>query len=109
MKTFLMLYFMLTITTALAKEKTAPLTPATAATPATASDTPGIKVTDVEESAVLRQMGIRNGDIIKKIDDKPIGTAREAMEAYNKLKTSKKSSVEIIRNGKVQTLTYEVK
>lgn len=67
----------------------------------------GWRVEEISNNNIFQQLGLRNGDIITSINSKSINNPKEAMEAKSTLEKVSKASIEIIRNGKKQTLDYK--
>jgi general secretion pathway protein C len=70
--------------------------------------TKGIAITKLNEEGVLREIGIKQGDIIKAINGLTLNSPYQIFNAYRKLKNKDELKVEIIRNQNPLTLTYRV-
>lgn len=69
----------------------------------------GFKLNEIQAGSIYEQLGLKKGDVIKSYNGKPVHSTQDSMEIYNQLKTSKKVNLEIIRNGKVQKIQYNIK
>lgn len=69
----------------------------------------GFKLMEIQAGSIYETLGLKKGDIIKSYNGKPTNSVQDSMEMYNQLKTSKKINLEIIRDGKVQKLHYDIK
>ncbi|MCD6569333.1 MAG: type II secretion system protein GspC [Deltaproteobacteria bacterium] len=65
----------------------------------------GFRVSNVDRSSLLYEMGARSGDIVKSINGMPIRTPEDAFNAYQELKDESSVEVELERRGKSMTLT----
>lgn len=69
----------------------------------------GFKLMEIQAGSIYETLGLKKGDIIKSCNGKPANSVQDSMEMYNQLKTSKKINLEIIRDGKVQKIHYDIK
>jgi serine protease Do len=69
----------------------------------------GIKITEVTKESAAEKAGLKEGDIITKIDDKAIEDAGDVFEAISKKKPEDKVTVTYKRDGKEQTATATLK
>lgn len=69
----------------------------------------GYKLIEVQSGSMFQQLGLQRGDVIKKVDGKPVTSPQEAMAIYDIKKKAKKMKIEIERNGKTEILKYEIK
>jgi serine protease Do len=65
----------------------------------------GIKITEVTKESGAEKAGLKEGDIITKIDDKVIEDAGDVFEAISKKKPEDKVTITYKRDGKEQTAT----
>jgi len=68
----------------------------------------GFLITNIQAGSLYRRMGIMDGDIIQKINDKPIQTADDMTGLLNTLKSSPNISLTIKRRGNQETLHYRI-
>lgn len=68
----------------------------------------GFRLLDMKPGSIYEKLGLKRMDVLKSVDGTPITSAAKAMELYNALKNSPKISLEIERNGKSETLTYDI-
>jgi hypothetical protein len=69
----------------------------------------GFKLVGVKSGSLYRAIGIRSGDIIRAINGDPIDSPNKAMQLFNKLKTSPKVTLDIVRRRKNETFSYTIK
>jgi len=70
----------------------------------------GVIVTDIDQTSHAYRQGLRTNDIITRIGDKNISTAREFMAQMNAVRSSDESValVRIIRNGQFMFVAFEI-
>ncbi len=68
----------------------------------------GFRILDMQPGSIYEQLGLQRMDIIKTVDGTPVDSPAKAMELYNTLKNSPKVSIQIERNGKSETMTYNI-
>jgi len=66
----------------------------------------GLTVTGVKAGSIFRKMGLRNGDIVKGVNDNEIKTAEDLISMYNDLRSDSEISLQIIRRGQETNLNY---
>lgn len=69
----------------------------------------GLMVYGIRPNSVFRQIGMRNGDIIKDINGMPILSTEDVSEFFTEIEGAEKAKLIIFRRGKVQELFYEIK
>lgn len=68
----------------------------------------GFRILDMQPGSIYEQLGIQRMDVIKTVDGQPVDSPAKAMELYNTLKNSPKVSIQVERNGKSETMTYNI-
>ena len=66
----------------------------------------GLSVSRIKAGSVFSKLGLRNGDIVQKINDKPINSPDDVLALYEKLKSGSQVSVEVTRKGRPKTMNY---
>jgi general secretion pathway protein C len=66
----------------------------------------GLAVSGIKAGSIFRKMGLRNGDIVKSVNNEAIKTPEDLINMYNDLKSSPDVSVQILRRGQERTLNY---
>jgi len=69
----------------------------------------GFLISQVRPSGVFYGMGIRNGDIILRVNNYAIDAPEKAMSLMTGLKGETDVTVDILRRGKAQTFKYEIR
>lgn len=68
----------------------------------------GFRLLDMQPGSIYEQLGLQRMDVIKAVDGTPVDSPAKAMELYNTLKNSAKVTLQIERNGKNETMTYNI-
>ena len=72
-------------------------------------DIVGFRIRRIKCGSVLHQAGIRNGDVVRSINGRPVTTIPQALSAYRKLRRKRKLEVELIRrSGEAVSLRYKL-
>jgi general secretion pathway protein C len=68
----------------------------------------GVAITKLEETGILNEIGIEQGDIIKSVNGLTLNSPYQIFNAYRRLRNKDKLKIDIIRKGRPLTLTYIV-
>ncbi|MEK2690611.1 type II secretion system protein GspC [Bdellovibrio sp. GT3] len=68
----------------------------------------GFRVLDMQPGSIYEQLGIQRMDVIKSVDGNPVDSPAKAMELYQTLKSNNKVVLTVERNGKNETMTYNI-
>jgi general secretion pathway protein C len=66
----------------------------------------GLSVSRIRGGSIFSKLGLRNGDIVQKINGEPINSPDEVLMLYEKLKSGSRVSLEVTRKGKPKTMNY---
>jgi general secretion pathway protein C len=69
----------------------------------------GFRASEVKPQGVFGMIGIKNGDIIKSLNDYPMDSPDKALQSFIALKGQNRLKMDIIRDGQPQTLTYDIR
>ncbi|MGB9599189.1 MAG: type II secretion system protein GspC, partial [Myxococcota bacterium] len=69
----------------------------------------GFKIFNIKANSIYEKIGLKNGDVIQKINGFEINSPDKAFEVYQKLKDAKAINVEINRGGSNMTLDYTIR
>ncbi len=69
----------------------------------------GFKIFAIKQGSIYQKLGVRNGDIIQKINDFEINSPEKALQVYTQLRNEKNINIDLIRRGKKQTLHIEIR
>ncbi|UTJ05762.1 site-2 protease family protein [Arcobacter roscoffensis] len=68
----------------------------------------GFKVGSVNQNSVFGKLGLKQGDIIKAINNKVLDSYADAFAVYNNISKTKYLNIEILRNNEIMELNYEI-
>jgi general secretion pathway protein C len=66
----------------------------------------GLAITGIKAGSIFRRMGLRNGDIIKGVNENEIISPEDLISLYNDLKSETEVSLQIVRRGRETILNY---
>jgi general secretion pathway protein C len=69
----------------------------------------GFRLSRMQAGGVLQQIGLQEGDVLQKVNGLNIHSPQEALQAYQQLQTEATVRLNIIRNNRPTTLTYELR
>jgi general secretion pathway protein C len=69
----------------------------------------GFKLFSIRPGSLYSKIGIQNGDVIQKINGYEMNDPAKAFDIYSKLKDSSAITVDIVRRGRTQTMTYNIR
>ncbi len=69
----------------------------------------GFKLLSIKRGSLIHQAGLRDGDIIKRVNGIEIDSPEKAFEVYEQVRNEPLITVEIVRGGRRKTFSYEVK
>jgi general secretion pathway protein C len=69
----------------------------------------GFKLFSIRPGSLYSQIGIQNGDVIRRINGYEINSPDKALEVYSKLKESSKIEIELERRGTPLKKTYSIR
>ncbi len=69
----------------------------------------GYSVSEVVPGSLMEKLGLRNNDVIKKVNGMAVTQPEEVMQAYGQLQRDSNIEVEIERGGRSEILRYEIR
>jgi general secretion pathway protein C len=69
----------------------------------------GFMVSNIKSGSIFQKMGLRSGDVIRGVNDRPITSADDMLELYRGLQSGSEINLNIKRRGREETLTYVFK
>ncbi len=69
----------------------------------------GFKVSEVKPQGVFGAIGLKNGDVLQKINDYPIDSPEKAIQSFMTLKGQTRIKLDLIRDGAPTSLSYEIR
>ncbi|MBI5181820.1 MAG: PDZ domain-containing protein [Nitrospirae bacterium] len=71
--------------------------------------TTGFRIFEIKPNSLYEKIGLSNGDVVQRINGVEIDDPNKFFQTYQNLKDEKSISVDIVRNGAKQTLSYEIR
>ncbi len=71
--------------------------------------TTGFRIFEITPNSLYQKIGLVNGDVIQRINGIEIDDPNKFFQTYQSLKDEKSISVDIVRNGAKQSLSYEIR
>jgi len=68
----------------------------------------GFKINRVNKDSVFAKIGLKEGDIIKMVNDSLLSSYADAFKIYNNIENMKYINMEILRENEVMELNYEI-
>jgi general secretion pathway protein C len=68
----------------------------------------GFRILDMQPGSIYEQLGIQRMDVLKTVDGTLVDSPAKAMELYQNLKNNPKIVLQVERNGKTETMTYNI-
>jgi general secretion pathway protein C len=69
----------------------------------------GLSVNSIKAGSIYAKMGLRNGDVVQGVSGHPITSPDDILSLYEELKSGSSVSIQIMRNGRQQTLNYRLR
>ncbi|MCA9623623.1 MAG: hypothetical protein KC731_31595 [Myxococcales bacterium] len=69
---------------------------------------PGMKLLGLRPGSVLAVLGLRNGDVVLRLNGHDVSTPDHALDAYQALRASDRVDLELVREGQPQALHYRL-
>jgi len=69
----------------------------------------GFKVSEVKPNGVFNMIGIKNGDVILRLNDFPMDSPDKALQSFIALKGQNRLKLDILRDGQPQTFNYDIR
>lgn len=69
----------------------------------------GFRFVNIQADSIYTKLGFQVGDMIKKVNGEPIDSPAKALELYGALKNNNKISITSDRDGREQTIDYDIK
>ncbi len=69
----------------------------------------GFRIVNIQSGSIYEDLGLKEGDVIKKVNGRSIRSPSQAMKAYRELQNSNHFKVQVVREGKPVTLNFSVR
>ena len=68
----------------------------------------GFRIEKIKKDSFFSKLGLKEGDIIKTVNNNSLNSYLEALKVYNNLGIIKHLNIEILRNNEIMELNYEI-
>jgi general secretion pathway protein C len=69
----------------------------------------GFRVSEVKPAGVFGMIGVKNGDVILRMNDFPIDSPEKAIQSFVSLKGQSRIRLDLIRDGQPTTFNYDIR
>ena len=69
----------------------------------------GFKATEVKPQGIFGTIGIKNGDVLVRMNDFPIDSPEKAIQSFASLKGQSRVKLDLIRDGQPTTFNYDIR
>jgi general secretion pathway protein C len=69
----------------------------------------GFAVSNIKSGSLFAKMGLRNGDIVQGVDDRPITGTEDVVSFYRELGSESNITLNIVRNGRQVSLPFRIR
>lgn len=76
--------------------------------PGTGGRVEGFRFVSIQPGSIYEKLGFKPMDVIKEVQGESVNSPTKAMELYNALRTENSIKLKVDRNGRVETMTYDV-
>ncbi len=69
----------------------------------------GLALSNIKGDSIFAKLGLRDGDIVQGVNDRPIRSPDDIVSFYNKLTSGSSMSLQINRRGQERTINYRIR
>lgn len=69
----------------------------------------GFRVSEVKPTGIFATIGIRNGDVLLRINDLPVDSPERAIQSLASLKGQNRIKLDLVRDGQPTTFSYDIR
>lgn len=69
----------------------------------------GFRASEVKPNGVFAMIGIKNGDVLLRLNDFPMDSPDKALQSFIALKGQNRLKLDIVRDGQPQTFNYDIR
>jgi general secretion pathway protein C len=69
----------------------------------------GFRASEVRSSGLFAMIGIKNGDVLLRINDFPIDSPEKAIQSLSSLKGQNRIKLDLVRDGQPSTFNYDIR
>jgi general secretion pathway protein C len=71
--------------------------------------TVGFKISEIVPGSIYEKIGLQNGDVIQRVNSQDVDDPGKFFQLYQGLRNERSISIDLLRGGQRQTLTYEIR
>ncbi len=68
----------------------------------------GFRIYSIKPGSLYQKIGIKNGDILQRVNGLEIDSPEKALEVYSKLRSEKSITIDVLRRGQKTSLDYTI-
>lgn len=68
----------------------------------------GLKIQSLEKGGIYEKLGLKQGDVIRAINGKPMNNQKDVLEVTSRMKTTDKIEIELVRDGLTKKMIYQI-
>jgi general secretion pathway protein C len=72
------------------------------------NQTCGLRITGLENTPVAGLFGLRNGDVVERINGQDLTNKQKAFQVLQKARNQRTIHIELRRNGKAKSLSFDL-
>ena len=69
----------------------------------------GLALSNIKGDSIFAKLGLRDGDVVRGVNDRPIRSPDDIVSFYNKLTSGSRISLQINRRGQDRTINYRIR
>lgn len=66
----------------------------------------GLAISRIRRGSIFSKLGLRNGDVVQRVNGNPLNSPEDILSLYEKLKSGDEASLQVTRRGRPRTLNY---
>jgi len=71
--------------------------------------TVGFRISEIVPGSIYEKIGLQNGDVIQRVNSQDVDDPSKFFQLYQGLKNERSISIDLLRGGQPQTMTYEIR
>jgi general secretion pathway protein C len=71
--------------------------------------TVGFRISEIVPGSIFTKIGLKNGDVIQSVNSQSLDDPAKFFQLYQGLRNQRSISIDLLRGGQRETLTYEIK
>jgi len=68
----------------------------------------GLTLSNIKPNSIFRKMGLRNGDVISKVDGEDITAESDALQIFENMQSASTIKLQVKRKGRLKTIDYHM-